>query len=66
MKVREILENVSTSSGSIATAPSGIMTQTRNGGNLLSGKYTNTPFTGQLKKQRKNRACRQLENSISN
>jgi hypothetical protein len=66
MRIREILESATTSSGSIATVASPLMAQSRDGGNLLSGKYTNTPFTGQLKKQRKNRARRQFENSIGN
>jgi hypothetical protein len=58
MRLKEILE--STTSGAIATSatPVGVV-QTRSGGNLLSGKYINTPFTGAIKNSRKKRANRQ-------
>jgi hypothetical protein len=70
MRAREILENVSaatSSAGSIATVSQPLGMVARNGGSMLSGKYTTdpTPNTPQEYKRNKN-ARGQFKNSISN
>ena len=69
MRAREILENVSaatSSAGSIATVSQPLGMVARNGGSMLSGKYTTdpTPNTPQEYKRNKN-ARGQFKNSIS-
>lgn len=70
MRAREILENASaatSSAGSIATVSQPLGMVARNGGSMLSGKYTTdlTPNTPQEYKRNKN-ARGQFKNSISN
>mgnify|MGYP003705298665 CR=1 FL=1 len=71
MKLREICENASvgtTSAGAVAPVASALTTQTRNGGSLLSGKYSTdaTPNTPPEIKRYKKHAVGQFKNSISN
>ena len=66
MKMREIMET--TTAGSIATVsmPVGAV-QTRNGGSLLSGKYSTDPTPNTPKEYKRNKNARgQFKNSISN
>jgi hypothetical protein len=70
MRAREILENASaatSSAGSIATISQPLGMVARNGGSMLSGKYTTdlTPNTPQEYKRNKN-ARGQFKNSIGN
>ena len=70
MRAREILENASaatSSAGSIATVSQPLGMVARNGGSMLSGKYTTdlTPNTPQEYKRNKN-ARGQFKNSIGN
>jgi hypothetical protein len=70
MRAREILENVSaatSSAGSIATVSQPLGMVARNGGSMLSGKYTTdlTPNTPKEYKRNKN-ALGQFKNSIGN
>jgi hypothetical protein len=68
MRWREIIESASTTSGSFAVVsqPMGIIS--RNGANLMSGKYTTdpTPNTPKEVKRFKQNARGQFKNSISN
>ena len=70
MRIREIMENASvggTSSGSVATveAPLGGV-QTRNGGSMLTGKYSTDPTPNTPKEYKRNKNARgQFKNSIS-
>ena len=69
MRIREIMENASvggTSSGSIAAveAPLGGV-QTRNGGSMLTGKYSTDPTPNTPKEYKRNKNARgQFKNSI--
>jgi hypothetical protein len=68
MKAREILENASagaSSAGSVATVSQPLGMVSRNGGSMLSGKYTTdlTPNTPKEYKRNKN-ARGQFKNSI--
>ena len=70
MRAREILENASaatSSAGSIATVSQPLGMVARNGGSMLSGKYTTdlTPNTPKEYKRNKN-ARGQFKNSIGN
>ena len=61
MKMREIMETASagaTGAGSVATvaAPMGMIT--RNGGNLLSGKYSTDPTPNTPKKYKRKKSAR--------
>ena len=67
MRASEIMENASggsTGSGSVATVTQPMGMQTRQGGSMLSGKYTTdlTPNTPKEYKRNKH-ARRQFENS---
>jgi hypothetical protein len=69
MRAYEIMENASagaTSAGSVATvsmAMGGV--QSRNGGSLLSGKYTNDPTPNTPKEYTRNKNARgRFKNSI--
>ena len=69
MRAREILENASagaSSAGSVATVSQPLGMVSRNGGSMLSGKYTTdlTPNTPKEYKRNKN-ARGQFKNSIS-
>ena len=64
--MREIMET--TTAGSIATVsmPVGAV-QTRNGGSLLSGKYSTDPTPNTPKEYKRNKNARgQFKNSIGN
>jgi hypothetical protein len=66
MRIREIMET--TTAGSIATVsmPVGAV-QTRNGGSLLSGKYSTDPTPNTPKEYKRNKNARgQFKNSIGN
>ena len=69
MRWREIRENVSTTSGAIATVSQPLGMLSRSGGSMLSGKYVTgsdpTPNTPKEYKRNKN-ARGQFKNSISN
>jgi hypothetical protein len=55
MRIREIMETV-TSSGSIATVSQPLMpTQTREGGALLSGKYSTDPTPNTPREYKRNK-----------
>jgi hypothetical protein len=64
--MREIMET--TTAGSIATASMPVgATQTRNGGSLLSGKYSTDPTPNTPKEYKRNKNARgQFKNSIGN
>lgn len=72
MNIKEIVtENIAastTGSGSIATADTGIGMLSRQGGSLLSGKYTRdpTPNTPLEYKKAKKHASGSFKNSIGN
>ena len=70
MRAREILENVSaatSSAGSIATVSQPMGMVARNGGSMLSGKYTTDPTPNTPKEYKRNKNARgQFKNSISN
>lgn len=67
MKIKEIMESTSTTAGGIAPVMMGMGTLSRNGGGLLSGKYTTdpTPNTPKAYKRNKNVSGR-FKNSIGN
>ena len=68
MKIKEIMESVtSTTAGSMAPVVMGMGTISRNGGSLLSGKYTTdpTPNTPKAYKRNKNVSGR-FKNSPGN
>jgi hypothetical protein len=68
MRAYEIMENASagaSSSGGIATVSMAMGTQTRMGGSLLSGKYTNDPTPNTPKEYKRNKNARgRFKNSI--
>ena len=67
MRWREIRENVSTTSGAIATVSQPLGMLSRSGGSLLSGKYTtdSDPTPNTPKEYKRNKHARgQFENSI--
>lgn len=71
MRAYEIMENASvggTSSGSVATVATPLGgVQTRNGGSMLTGKYSTDPTPNTPKEyKRKNNARGQFKNSIGN
>ena len=58
MRAYEIMENASagaTSAGSVAPVSMALSTQTRMGGSLLSGKYTNDPTPNTPKEYKRNK-----------
>ena len=58
MRMKEIMENASvggTSSGSIAPVESALGMQSRSGGSMLSGKYTNDPTPNTPKEYKRNK-----------
>jgi hypothetical protein len=58
MRAYEIMENASagaTSAGSVAPVGMALGTQTRMGGSLLSGKYTNDPTPNTPKEYKRNK-----------
>jgi hypothetical protein len=69
MKWREIVESMgSTTSGSVAVVAQPMGMVSRNGANLMAGKYTTdpTPNTPKDMKRYKKNARGQFKNSISN
>lgn len=61
MRMREIMETASagaTSAGSVATVAAPMGTITRNGGNLLSGKYTTDPTPNTPKEYKRKKSAR--------
>ena len=71
MRAYEIMENASvggTSSGSVATVATPLGgVQTRNGGSMLSGKYSTDPTPNTPKEYKRNKNARgQFKNSIGN
>jgi hypothetical protein len=68
MRAYEIMENASagaTSAGSVAPVSMAMGTQTRMGGSLLSGKYTNDPTPNTPREYKRNKNARgQFKNSI--
>ena len=70
MKVHEIMENASagaSSSGGIATTETPMGMVSRNGGSMLTGKYTDDPTPNTPKEYKRNKNARgQFKNSIGN
>ena len=70
MKVHEIMENASagaSSSGGVATISQPMGTVSRNGGSLLTGKYSTDPTPNTPKEYKRNKNARgQFKNSIGN
>ena len=70
MRWREIVESASvgaTCSGSVAVAEQPMGMISRNGGNLMAGKYTTDPTPNTPKEYKRNKNARgQFKNSISN
>ena len=61
MKMREIMETASagaTGAGSVATVSQPMGMITRNGGNLLSGKYTTDPTPNTPKEYKRKKSAR--------
>jgi hypothetical protein len=61
MRAHEIVESASagaTSAGSVATVAAPMGTITRNGGNLLSGKYTTDPTPNTPKEYKRKKSAR--------
>lgn len=61
MKMREVMESASagaTGAGSVATVAAPMGTITRNGGNLLSGKYTTDPTPNTPKEYKRKKSAR--------
>jgi hypothetical protein len=58
MRIREIMENVSTCAGAIAPVATPMGVISRNGGSILSGKYTTdaTPNTPEWMKKFKGKS----------
>jgi hypothetical protein len=70
MRAYEIMEDASggsTGSGSVATVSQPMGMQTRQGGSMLSGKYTTDPTPNTPKEYKRNKhARRQFKNSPGN
>jgi hypothetical protein len=67
MRAREFIAETSTTAGGIAPVSMAMGTVSRNGGSLLSGKYTNDPTPNTPKEYKRNKHARgQFKNSISN
>jgi hypothetical protein len=67
MRAREFIAETSTTAGGIAPVSMPMGTVSRNGGSLLSGKYTNDPTPNTPKEYKRNKHARgQFKNSISN
>jgi hypothetical protein len=65
MRAQEFITETSTTAGGIAPVSMAMGTVSRNGGSLLSGKYSNDPNTQQDQPKRTSHAVRQFKNSIS-
>ena len=67
MRLREITENVSTVAGSFAPVVMPMGMVSRNGGGLLSGKYTTDPTPNTPKEYKRNKHARgRFKNSPGN
>jgi hypothetical protein len=67
MRAREFIAETGTTAGGIAPVSMPMGTVSRNGGSLLSGKYTNDPTPNTPKEYKRNKHARgQFKNSISN
>ena len=67
MRAQEFITETSTTAGGIAPVSMAMGTVSRNGGSLLSGKYTNDPTPNTPKEYKRNKHARgQFKNSISN
>ena len=70
MKLKEIMETASvggTAAGAIAPVMDGLGMQSRNGGSLISGKYTTDPTPNTPKEYKRNKRARaQFKNSPGN
>jgi hypothetical protein len=67
MRAREFIAETSTTAGGIAPVSMAMGTVSRNGGSLLSGKYTNDPTPNTPKEYKRNKNARgQFKNSIGN
>jgi hypothetical protein len=67
MRAQEFITETSTTAGGIAPVSMAMGTQSRNGGSLLAGKYTNDPTPNTPKEYKRNKNARgQFKNSISN
>ena len=70
MKVHEIMENASvgaSTAGGIATSETSLGMISRNGGSMLSGKYTDDPTPNTPKEYKRNKHARgQFKNTPGN
>ena len=67
MRAREFIAETSTTAGSIAPVSMAMGTVSRNGGSLLSGKYTNDPTPNTPKEYKRNKHARgRFKNSPGN
>jgi hypothetical protein len=67
MRAREFIAETSTTAGGIAPVSMAMGTVSRNGGSLLSGKYTNDPTPNTPKEYKRNKHARgQFKNSPGN
>jgi hypothetical protein len=67
MRAREFIAETSTTAGGIAPVSMAMGTVSRNGGSLLSGKYTNDPTPNTPKEYKRNKHARgRFKNSPGN
>jgi hypothetical protein len=67
MRAQEFITETSTTAGSFAPVSMAMGTVSRNGGSLLSGKYTNDPTPNTPKEYKRNKHARgRFKNSPSN
>ena len=67
MRAQEFITETSTTAGGIAPVSMAMGTVSRNGGSLLSGKYTTDPTPNTPKEYKRNKHARgQFKNSPSN
>ncbi len=67
MRAREFIAETTTTAGSIAPVSMAMGTVSRNGGSLLSGKYTNDPTPNTPKEYKRNKNARgRFKNSPGN
>ena len=67
MRAQEFITETSTTAGGIAPVSMALGTVSRNGGSLLSGKYTNDPTPNTPKEYKRNKNARgRFKNSPGN
>ncbi len=67
MRAREFIAETTTTAGGIAPVSMAMGTVSRNGGSLLSGKYTNDPTPNTPKEYKRNKNARgRFKNSPGN